>query len=55
MAENNRPVSEPLQKGAQAAQMVRGAVKTGKALAGQRKGLPPAVRMVRLRFCLGKP
>lgn len=38
MAENNRPVSEPLQKGAQAAQMVRGAVKTGKALAGAAKG-----------------
>lgn len=38
MAENNRPVSEPLQKGAQAAQMVRGAVKTGKAIAGAAKG-----------------
>lgn len=38
MAENNRPVSEPLQKGAQAAQMVRGAIKTGKAIAGAAKG-----------------
>ena len=38
MAENNHPVSEPLQKGAQAAQMVRGAVKTGKAIAGAAKG-----------------
>ena len=38
MAENNRPVSEPLQKGAQAAQMVQGAVKTGKAIAGAAKG-----------------
>lgn len=38
MAENNRPASEPLQKGAQAAQMVRGAVKTGKAIAGAAKG-----------------
>ena len=33
MAENNRPVAEPLQKSAQAAQAVRGAVKTGKAIA----------------------
>lgn len=38
MAENNRPVAEPLQKGAQAAQMVRGAVKTGKAIAAAAKG-----------------
>lgn len=38
MAENSRPVAEPLQKGAQAAQMVRGAVKTGKAIAGAAKG-----------------
>ena len=38
MAENNRPAAEPLQKGAQAAQMVRGAVKTGKAIAGAAKG-----------------
>ncbi len=38
MAENNRPTAEPLQKGAQAAQMVRGAVKTGKAIAGAAKG-----------------
>lgn len=28
MTENNHPAAEPLQKGAQAAQMVRGAVKT---------------------------
>ena len=32
MAENNRPVAEPLQKTMQAAQAVRGAVKTGKAI-----------------------
>ena len=32
MADNSRPVAEPLQKGAQAAQAVRGAVKTGKAI-----------------------
>lgn len=38
MAENNRPVSEPLQKTAQAANAVRGAVKTGKAIAGATKG-----------------
>ena len=38
MAENNRPVAEPLQKSAQTAQFVRGAVKTGKALAGAAKG-----------------
>lgn len=35
MAENNRPVSEPLQKTAQAANAVRGAVKTGKAIRRQ--------------------
>ena len=29
MADNSRPVAEPLQKSAQAAQAVRGAVKTG--------------------------
>lgn len=39
MAENSRPVAEPLQKGAQAAQMVKGAVKTGKAIAGAAKGV----------------
>ncbi len=38
MAENNRPVSEPLQRTAQAANMVRGAVKTGKAIAAAAKG-----------------
>lgn len=38
MAENNRPVAEPLQKKAQTAQMVRGAIKTGKAIAGAVKG-----------------
>ena len=38
MAENSRPVAEPLQKGAQAAHFVRGAVKTGKAIAGAAKG-----------------
>lgn len=38
MAENQKPASEPLQKGAQAASMVRGAVKTGKAIAGAAKG-----------------
>ena len=38
MAENNRPVAEPLQKTAQTAQMVRGAIKTGKAIAGAAKG-----------------
>ncbi len=38
MAENNNPVSEPIQKSAQAANMIRGAVKTGKALAGAAKG-----------------
>lgn len=38
MADNSRPVAEPLQKGAQTAQAVRGAVKTGKALAAAAKG-----------------
>lgn len=38
MADNSRPVAEPLQKGAQAAQAVRGAVKTGKVIAGAAKG-----------------
>jgi len=38
MAENNRPVAEPLQKTMQAAQAVRGAVKTGKAIAAAAKG-----------------
>ena len=38
MAENSRPIAEPLQKGAQAAHFVRGAVKTGKAIAGAAKG-----------------
>ncbi len=38
MAENNRPVAEPLQRTAQAANMVRGAVKTGKAIAAAAKG-----------------
>ena len=38
MAENNRPVAEPLQKTAQTAQMVKGAIKTGKAIAGAAKG-----------------
>ena len=38
MADNSRPVAEPLQKGVQAAQAVRGAVKTGKALAAAAKG-----------------
>ncbi len=38
MAENNRPIAEPLQKTAQAAQAVRGAVKTGKAIAAAAKG-----------------
>ena len=38
MAENNRPVAEPLQKTMQAAQAVQGAVKTGKAIAAAVKG-----------------
>lgn len=38
MAENNRPVAEPLQKTMQAAQAVRGAVKSGKAIAAAAKG-----------------
>ena len=38
MAENQNPASEPLQKSAQTAGMVRGAVKTGKAIAGAAKG-----------------
>lgn len=38
MADNSRPVAEPLQKGAQTAQAVRGAVKTGKAIAAAAKG-----------------
>lgn len=38
MSENNRPVAEPLQKTAQTAQMVKGAIKTGKAIAGAAKG-----------------
>ena len=41
MADNSRPVAEPLQKSAQAAQAVRGAVKTGKAIAGAAKGGVP--------------
>lgn len=40
MADNNNknPVAEPLQKSAQAAHMVRGAIKVGKAIAGAAKG-----------------
>lgn len=38
MPEEKNPVSEPLQKSAQAANAVRGAVKTGKAIAGAAKG-----------------
>lgn len=38
MAENSRPVAEPLQKTMQAAQAVRGAVKAGKAIAAAAKG-----------------
>lgn len=38
MAENNSPVAEPLQRGVQTANAVRGAVKTGKAIAGAAKG-----------------
>lgn len=38
MAEDNRPVAEPLQKTMQAAQAVRGAVKAGKAIAAAAKG-----------------
>ncbi|MGN0180007.1 MAG: C39 family peptidase [Monoglobaceae bacterium] len=38
MADNNRPASEPLQKTVQAANAIRGAVKTGKAIAGATKG-----------------
>ena len=54
MAENNRPAAEPLQKGAQAAQMVRGAVKTGKAIAGAAKSLLPEVRMAQPTGLSGK-
>lgn len=38
MAHENNPVIEPLQKSAQAANAIRGAVKTGKAIAGAAKG-----------------
>lgn len=38
MAQEKGPASEPIQKGAQAASMIRGAIKTGKALAGAAKG-----------------
>lgn len=38
MADNSRPVAEPLQKTMQAAQAVRGVVKTGKAIAAVAKG-----------------
>lgn len=38
MAQEKNPASEPLQKGAQAANAVRGAVKTGKAIAAAAKG-----------------
>ncbi len=38
MAENQHPASEPLQKSAHAANMIRGAVKTGKAIAGAARG-----------------
>lgn len=38
MAEEKNPASEPLQKSVQAANAVRGAVKTGKAIAGAAKG-----------------
>ncbi len=38
MAENNHPVSEPIQKSAQAANLIHGAVKTGKAIAGAAEG-----------------
>ncbi len=38
MAKQNHPVSEPLQKSMQVAQTIRGAVKTGKAIAAAAKG-----------------
>lgn len=38
MAQDKNPASEPLQKSAQAANAIRGAVKTGKAIAGAAKG-----------------
>lgn len=38
MAENNNPALEPIEKSAQAASMIRGAVKTGKAIAGAAQG-----------------
>ena len=38
MAENNNPALEPIEKSAQAANMIRGAVKTGKAIAGAAQG-----------------
>ena len=38
MAQDKNPTSEPLQKSAQAANAIRGAVKTGKAIAGAAKG-----------------
>ena len=44
MAQEKGPASEPIQKGAQAASMIRGAIKTGKALAGAAKGAA--------RFCI---
>lgn len=38
MSQEKNSAAEPLEKGAQAAGMVKGAVKTGKALAGATKG-----------------
>lgn len=54
MADNSRPVAEPLQKSAQAAQAVRGAVKTGKAIAGAAKGAAAGGVWVPLPALLGK-
>ena len=54
MADNSRPVAEPLQKSAQAAQAVRGAVKTGKAIAGAAKVHLPEACGVPLPALLGK-
>ncbi len=56
MAENEHPISEPIQKSAQAAHMIRGAVKAGKAISGAAKGAAvggPAGAV--LGFAVGNP
>lgn len=56
MSQEKNSAAEPLEKGAQAAGMVKGAVKTGKALAGAAKGAAARWPIwCCCRICLGKP